>query len=139
MSFFNKYPYTDFHELNLDWCIKQIKSLIDEIAKLDERTKEVEELYQQMMNIYNELLEMYEKIVAGDIPQPILDTILRWCKENIPKIMAEVMKNVYFGLDDDGHFVAYIPSSWSDIHFTTTGYDTELEIQPEFGHLVLSY
>ena len=24
-NFFNKYPYTDFHELNLDWILSQIK------------------------------------------------------------------------------------------------------------------
>lgn len=27
MGFFNTYPYTDFHELNLDWIIKTIKDL----------------------------------------------------------------------------------------------------------------
>ena len=32
MAFWNKYPYTDFHELNLDWVLKTIK-LMDE--KLD--------------------------------------------------------------------------------------------------------
>lgn len=26
-NFFNKYPYTDFHELNLDWVIEQMKTL----------------------------------------------------------------------------------------------------------------
>lgn len=27
MGFFNKYPYTDFHELNLDWIIEKIKDV----------------------------------------------------------------------------------------------------------------
>lgn len=27
MSFFNNYPYTDFHELNLDWVLKNLKEL----------------------------------------------------------------------------------------------------------------
>lgn len=27
MGFFNKYPYTDFHELNLDWVLEQIKKV----------------------------------------------------------------------------------------------------------------
>lgn len=27
MGFFNKYPYTDFHELNLDWVLEEIKKV----------------------------------------------------------------------------------------------------------------
>lgn len=30
MGFFNKYPYTDFHELNLDWILEEMKKCIDE-------------------------------------------------------------------------------------------------------------
>lgn len=29
--FFNRYPYTDFHELNLDWIISKLKDLKDAI------------------------------------------------------------------------------------------------------------
>lgn len=32
-NFFNKYPYTDFHELNLDWILEQIKRIITEWAE----------------------------------------------------------------------------------------------------------
>lgn len=28
MAFFNKYPYTDFHELNLDWILERLKELV---------------------------------------------------------------------------------------------------------------
>ena len=27
-NFFHNYPYTDFHELNLDWCIENIQKLL---------------------------------------------------------------------------------------------------------------
>lgn len=35
MSFINKYPYTDFHELNLDWLLKNYQAIIDEINEIN--------------------------------------------------------------------------------------------------------
>lgn len=35
-NFFHNYPYTDFHELNLDWCIINIKKLLNYFEGLDE-------------------------------------------------------------------------------------------------------
>ena len=31
LNFFNKYPYTDFHELNLDWLLDRMRKLEDEL------------------------------------------------------------------------------------------------------------
>ena len=33
MGFINKYPYTDFHELNLDWIIRALKEYAEELQK----------------------------------------------------------------------------------------------------------
>lgn len=33
-GFYNKYPYTDFHELNLDWIIGNMKKLLDDYQSL---------------------------------------------------------------------------------------------------------
>jgi len=42
---------------------------------------------------------------------------------------------VFFGVTLDGHFVAYIPESWTDIDFDTGMiYGT-----PEYGRLILRY
>ena len=35
-NFINQFPYTDFHELNLDWLIKKTKEYGDQIAYLNE-------------------------------------------------------------------------------------------------------
>lgn len=35
-NFFHEYPYTDFHELNLDWVISEVKRLIEYFEGLDE-------------------------------------------------------------------------------------------------------
>lgn len=37
MSFFNKYPYTDFHELNLDWVIAKIKEVDSTLSGIEEK------------------------------------------------------------------------------------------------------
>ena len=48
MSFFNKYPYTDFHELNADWLLK----------KMQELDKRLDEALQTLSTqIYNQVME----------------------------------------------------------------------------------
>ena len=40
--FFNKYPYTDFHELNADWIVEQFQSLLDRITECEEIVEAME-------------------------------------------------------------------------------------------------
>lgn len=47
--------------------------------------------------------------------------------------------SIFVSISDAGYFVYTIPGSWSTIHFNTTGLDIDLPLQPEYGHLVLSY
>ena len=39
MGFFDNYPYTDFHELNLDWVIARIKELTQEMINFEAANK----------------------------------------------------------------------------------------------------
>lgn len=51
---FNEYPYTDMHELNLDWCIAKIKELD---KRVDDITSEIaEQVYEEAVIYIDEHL-----------------------------------------------------------------------------------
>lgn len=56
-----------------------------------------------------------------------------WVNANVATIFEQYAKLVMFGLDDEGHFVAYVPESWSDIWFDTIADYSD----PLYGSLVL--
>lgn len=130
--FLSKYNYTDFHELNLDWLISAVKELLIDVDNLEEWKKTHEEEY-------NELKELYDDIMAGDFPESIKNAFHNWMLENAADLVGDMVNLVIFNITDDGYFVAYIPDSWDEIQFGTTGLDTFTSLQPEYGHLVLSY
>ena len=58
-DFFNKYPYTDFHELNLDWIINRIKELtkdwMDTVSEWNSTKEEWTQLYNYVHDYFNNL------------------------------------------------------------------------------------
>lgn len=42
--FWNRYPYTDFHELNLDWILRIVKDLAAEYDKIEEQLTHLDEI-----------------------------------------------------------------------------------------------
>lgn len=129
---FNIYPYINVNDLNLDWIIKHFKEFIDNLASLNEWRQTHESEYQ-------ELKEFMDRINAGELPEAVYEELRTWIETNAIDIIGSLVRSVYFGITDDGYFVAYIPESWDDIIFNTTGLDINVPLQPEYGHLVLSY
>lgn len=70
MAFFNKYPYTDFHELNADWVINQTKSLLDRIdaaeAAVEAMESRVSTLEGQMTTAQNNILGLQASVNSLD-------------------------------------------------------------------------
>lgn len=129
--FFNEYPYTDFHELNLSWALKMVRALMDSVKQIDKwiETHQAE---------YEQLKELYDQIISGNFPDSVKEAFHNWMQANALDLVGELVKMVFFGLTEDGYMVAYIPESWEDITFNTTDYDIIIS-GVDYGHLVLSY
>lgn len=48
--FWNKFPYTDFHELNLDWILSTVKSLKTEYESIKEKLTHLDEIEEYVQN-----------------------------------------------------------------------------------------
>ena len=127
-----EFPNTAYYRSDLREILRRLKELdpiVDGLVEWKE-THEKE---------YEELKELYDQIMSGDFPESVEKAFYDWMQKNALELVGSMVKNVFFGLTDSGYFVAYIPESWEDITFNTTGLDIEVALQPNYGHLVLSY
>ena len=128
---FNEYPYRNLEDLNLDYILKKIKTLITQVESLEGWTEKHEREYE-------ELKALYDAIIRGHFPPEMKAALYRWCVDNTVDIIGGSIASVFFDITDDGYFKAIIPSSWSEIQFATSGLDT-FPVDVDFGHLTLKY
>lgn len=132
-------PYAapgDHYQYDLYWLVNQLKQALTNTETLrlhdigqDTRLDGLDALTAQLKEATDQL---FAKLKAGDFTK---DTFIEWVNTNMTGIIYQMVRFVFFGLDDDGHFVAYIPASWEFLHF-----DTLLDPdKPGFGHLVVYY
>lgn len=132
-------PYAapgDHYQYDLYWLVNQLKQALTNTETLrlhdigqDTRLDGLDVLTAQLKEATDQL---FAKLKAGDFTK---DTFIEWVNTNMTGIIYQMVRFVFFGLDDNGHFVAYIPASWEFLHF-----DTLLDPdKPGFGHLVVYY
>lgn len=131
MSYFN-FPHTRNYDSDLGWLIRNYK-------KLDDQVKFLLECCDQVKDNLDVLNDFKRQLESGNFPEAMLNAFYEWCRIHVPDILAETVKAVFFGLTDDGYFVAYIPDSWNDIKFNTTEFDIDIPECQDYGHLVLTY
>lgn len=129
MSFF-EFPHTRTYDTDLGWLIKKVTSYDEVINTLNSWISENQPKIDDFENLYN-------MMISGELPEGVQNGIEIWLRENAADILPDIVKNVFFGLYE-GYFVAYVPDSWADIIFGTSGLD-DFPDGIDFGHLTLSY
>lgn len=79
MSFINQFPYSDFHEINLDWLINNMKAVKAQMNAIQEEFNKIEVMTQEQIEIliqeailnnnrelYNYLTQLKAQITAED-------------------------------------------------------------------------
>lgn len=146
----------DFIPLFEFWCQKIIPLIYDNslsyyeqlckvaeflnrvIAQVDKNSAQISVNIEDIKNLKAEmdaLLAEFESVKNGDYVELYINAIAKWIDNNLQQLVGRVVKYVFFGLTDDGYFIAYIPESWDFISFDTI-------IQPEnplYGHLLLQW
>ena len=119
------------------WCYKVLPLVYDDSLSYYE-------VLCKAVDYINNLIDQ-DKIFADEIAQLQADlaTVQDWIKNfstgYAEKIIREYLATMIFvEISDDGYIVYYIPQSWKEITFNTTGLDIDIPDR-EYGRLVLSY
>ena len=124
------------YEYDLGWMACRIKQMIADIAVIKQRQEDQgvidTDLDTRIKTLKIAVDRLEQMISTGNFPP---DYIYQWANNNLPQIIAGIVKYVVFGLSRDGYFVAYIPESWDFIQFDTI-MDGKSDL---FGHLVLRW
>lgn len=121
---------------DLRWMVSQIQSLtalVQGIAKGQEsQGGSITALNSALADLAAAQKCINVRLNDGDFEN---GTFLEWADKNLPAMVCEMVRFVWFGLTPDGHFCAYVPANWGWLTFNTGTDITE----PEYGHLIITY
>lgn len=133
--FWDQYPDTNFHEINLDWFLKVAQYVKETADTMNEWKKTHEKEYRDLKQLVDSIEDWIEDIESGDIPEALINGLATWIDNNVQQLIGKNMRYVWFGLTDEGYFVAYMPESWKELWF-----DTVMDYSNEYyGHLLIKY
>jgi hypothetical protein len=139
---FEQFPYTNFHDLNLDWILQTVKEALNEIGasgevitNLTNKVNAAGDDIKALQVLSNELKTELQNVANGDYVELYLSSLISWIDNNVQQLVSKIVKYVAFEIDDTGHFIAYIPDTWKFLTFDTI-VDTA---NPNYGHLVLEW
>lgn len=120
------------------WCQKILPLVYDDSLSYYE-------LLCKVVDYINDLINN-DKAINAELTQvqKDLEVINKWIEdfgtEYAEKVLAEhIATMILVEITESGYIVYYMPSTWDDFKFNTTGLDIELPQETEYGHLVLSY
>ena len=101
MAFINQFPYSDFHELNLDWLIAKTKELMTQMTTLQEEFAKIEVLTKDQINemiaeaIATNNIDLYNSMTA--LKEQITTEYKAYCNNQINQL------NIYID-NQDAHY-----------------------------------
>ena len=95
------------------------KNIDEKIAQLD---KTVQKCYTEI-----------EKLINGEYIETYVQALATWIDNNLQVMVSKIVKYVWFEINEDGYFIAWIPDTWDFIDF-----DTDMNPDSEdYGKLAL--
>lgn len=130
----------DYHNLEhfIFWCQKILPLVYDDSLSYYEILCKVTDYINKLIDDDKAIIENVNELKKE------LSIVQKWIADfdasYIEKIVKEYIATMIFvEISDSGYIIYNIPSGWDSITFNTTGLDIDLALQPEYGHLVLSY
>lgn len=123
------------------WCQKVLPLVYDDSLSyyeiLCKITKYINDLIDQDKIFADEASQLREDL------KELSDELAKWNEDSdefFKQWMQEhIARSIFVEISEDGYIKYNIPDMWDNVTFNTTGLDIFLEIQPNYGHLVLSY
>ena len=119
------------------WCYKVLPLVYDDSLSYYE-------VLCKVVDYINKLIEQ-DQVFAGEIQQlrAELATVQKWITDFNTSYAEKVIRDaiatmIFVEISDAGYIMYYIPESWKDITFNTTGLDITIP-DTENNRLVLSY
>lgn len=119
------------------WCQKVLPLVYDDSLSYYEVlcriVKYINDIIGNEKELTDEFLELKKEVEKVQKMLDNFDTVV------IERIVREYLATMIFvEISDAGYFIYYIPDSWENIKFETSGLDVELP-DVEYGRLILSY
>ena len=119
------------------WCQKVLPLVYDDSLSyyevLCKIVKYINDIIGNEKELSDEFIELKKEVEKVQEMLDNFDTVV------IERIVREYLATMIFvEISDAGYFIYYIPDSWDNIQFETSGLDVELP-DIEYGRLILSY
>ena len=126
-------PLKHFHF----WCQKVLPLVYDDSLSYYEVLCKVVAYINKLIDTSNDIIENVEELSED------LKVVQEWINNFDSEFAREIIEKhlatmIFVEISDAGYFVYYIPDSWDDITFNTTGLDVTID-NYDYGRLVLSY
>lgn len=139
IPYFNPWMITNPTLPKMYWEVKSPEQLVANLYCIMDALKNHVNGASDQINVNTdkiaELEDLFNKFQESGFDDYYAKQVTAWIASNLEFIYDKTVRQVFFGLTDDGRFCAYVPNSWADIKFDTGAvYGTD-----EYGRLMLRF